>query len=135
MRDGETREIRVEGDDYSLFAQFLTRYQPSIVILSGTAKGTEFCVDHARVTLGRGPGVDLAFDDDTMSRVHCALEFARKGFLLRDLDSTNGTLLNGGAVTASEIKHGDKFQIGDQVFQFVIEERQRPTPTYEIPED
>ncbi len=135
MRDGRTREIPTEGGENSPFAEFLTRFQPSVVILSGSAKGTEFTVDHERVTIGRGPGVDLAFADDSMSREHAALEFTREGFCLRDLESTNGTLLNGGALRVGEIKHGDKFQLGDLQFQFVVEERERRPQAYEIPED
>jgi pSer/pThr/pTyr-binding forkhead associated (FHA) protein len=116
----------------AVLAQFLARFQASVVILSGAAKGTEHAVDTARVTLGRGPGTDLAFDDTAMSREHAAIEFGSDGFQLRDLDSTNGTLLNGGEVKVAEIKHGDRFQVGTHVFQFVVEERDREPATYII---
>lgn len=134
MRDGETREIRAEGAN-AVFAEFLTRYQPTIVMLSGPAQGTEYTLDHARVTLGRGPGVDLAFEDSAMSREHAAIEFVANGFRLRDQGSTNGTLLNGAEVRSAAIKHGDKFQLGEHLFQFVIEERQRQQATYVVGED
>ena len=133
MRDGQTREMEAAGGN-AVFAKFISKFQPSIVILSGAAKGTEYPLESERVTLGRGPGVDLAFDDSAMSREHVAVEFGTGGFRLRDLGSTNGTLLNGGAVRVSEIKHKDKFQIGEHLFQLVIEERKDAAPpTYVIP--
>jgi pSer/pThr/pTyr-binding forkhead associated (FHA) protein len=131
MRDGETREMQAEGAN-TVFSQFLSRFQPAIVILSGAAKGTEYAIDSDRVTMGRGPGVDLAFDDSAMSREHLAIEFTSGGFRIRDLGSTNGTLLNGGELKVGELKHADKFQIGEHLFQLVIEERQKSTPTHVI---
>ena len=134
MRDGSTREVKA-GRGNTVFSEFLARYQPTIVILSGGAKGTEFALDQPRTSLGRGPGVDLAFDDDSMSREHAAIEFGSHGFRLRDLDSTNGTLLNGGACKLGELKHGDKFQVGDHLFQVIFQERERPPVTFMIDDD
>ena len=129
MRDGSTREVKAGGGN-TVFSEFLARYQPTIVILSGGAKGTEFRLDQPRTSLGRGPGVDIALDDDSMSREHAAVEFAKRGFRLRDLDSTNGTLLNGGECKQGELKHGDKFQIGDHLFQVIFEERENTPVTF-----
>ena len=135
MGDERTREISAaEGN--TVLSEFLSRYHACIVILSGPAKGTEHRVDGEQVTLGRGPGTDLAFDDQAMSRKHAAVEFGSDGFRLRDLGSTNGTLLNGSKVEASELKHGDRFQIGAHLFQFVVEERRDQEPaTYVISDD
>lgn len=133
MRDGSTREIEAATGN-TVLSEFLSKYLPALVILSGDAKGTEYAIDSGRVTLGRGPGVDLAFDDGAMSRAHVAIEFTNGGFRLLDLGSTNGMLLNGGAAKVGELKHGDKFQIGEHTFQFVVQERRR-TPTYVIEDD
>ena len=120
MRDGSPRELKT-GD--SVFAKFMTRFQASIVILNGPATGTDCSVDSQRLVVGRGPGVDLALDDSAMSREHAALEFSGKGFRVSDLDSTNGVEVNGSKITACDLKHGDKINIGEHQFQFVIEER------------
>ncbi len=129
MRDGRTRKMdAAEGN--AIFAQFLAKFQVSLVRLAGGAKGTEYVIDREQVTLGRGPGVDLAFDDSAMSCQHAALEFRSGGFQVRDLGSTNGTLLNGDAVQVGELKHGDRFQLGEHLFQIVIEERDSGCSTY-----
>ena len=134
MGDDQTRQISA-AKGTAVLSQFLTRFQASIVILSGSAKGTEHAVDSERITIGRGPGTDLAFDDKAMSRQHAAVEFAGDGFRLCDLGSTNGTQLNGGEIVVCELKHGDRFQIGTHQFQFVVEEREREPSTYVLSVD
>lgn len=133
MHDGKTHLI--ENRAKNGLSTFLEHWQATLVILSGNATGTEYALDQKLVRLGRGPGVDLAFDDPTMSVQHAAIEFRTKGFELRDLDSTNGTRLNGGDVDTGELKHGDRIELGEHVFQFVLEERQPHPRTYVLPEN
>ncbi len=133
MRDGQTRTMAAGGDMVSDW--FLSRNSARIVVLAGGEAGTEHELSSSRVTLGRGPGVELAFDDDAMSREHAALQIGADGFELVDLDSTNGVQLNGRAVSKAPLKHGDKFQLGDHVFQYLLEERESEPRAYEIPEN
>ena len=126
MRDGSTKQLETK-DRNAVFSQFISRFQASIVILNGPAKGTDYTLDAAKTVIGRGPGVDLAFEDDAMSREHASLEFSGKGFQISDLGSTNGIQVNGAAAKAADLKHGDKFQVGEHLFQFVVEQRSNPT--------
>ena len=111
---------------------FLNRYIAKITVVSGPGAGAGFTIDRERVIVGRGPGVDRAFDDPAMSRQHAVIEFNAGGFRLRDLGSTNGTLLNGTSVHSAELRHGDRFEIGGQRFQLAIEEREREPDAYEL---
>ncbi|MHC4448178.1 MAG: FHA domain-containing protein [Planctomycetota bacterium] len=115
-------------------ARFLARFQASLVILSGGASGIEYTLDQETISLGRGPGVDLAFDDPAMSRAHAALELVEGGFRIRDLGSTNGIRLNDDPVQVAELKHGDRFQLGDHTFQYVLEERESQPHPYDLSE-
>ena len=117
------------------FAEFLSRHVAAIVIMDGGAKGMEYKLDQERVSLGRGPGVDLAFDDEAMSREHAAIEFQAGGYRIRDLASTNGVYVNDAHVATGELKHGDRFQLGDHVFTFVLEEVARAPMPYTIDDD
>ncbi len=103
-------------------AEYLGRYAPSIMILSGREKGTELALDQRRLTLGRGPGVDLAVDDAAMAREHAAIEFGENGFAISCLNG-HGLLLNGGEVNGAELKDGDRFGLGEHTFLFVCPER------------
>jgi pSer/pThr/pTyr-binding forkhead associated (FHA) protein len=131
MRDGKTRKRPSAGGAPRL-DDFLDLYVARVTLLSGPSAGAGFAIDRERVIVGRGPGVDRAFDDPAMSRQHAALEFCGTGFRLRDLGSTNGTLLNGTQVQSAELRHGDRFEIGGQRFVLAIEERETEPDTYEL---
>ena len=64
-------------------------------------------------TLGRAVGADFIVDAALVSRVHCRLTALADGTLeLRDLDSTNGTFVNGQRVESARLTPGDRMQIG-----------------------
>jgi pSer/pThr/pTyr-binding forkhead associated (FHA) protein len=131
MRDGKTRKRRSASGAPGV-SEFLERFEAKVMLVSGRDAGSGFALDRERVILGRGPGVDRAFDDQAMSRQHAAIEFYGAGFRIRDLGSTNGVLLNGGAVQSAELNHGDRFQIGGQRFLVAIEEREQEPETYDL---
>jgi len=131
MRDGKTRK-RPSAAGAPRLQDFLDRYVARVTIVSGPGAGAGFEIDRERVIVGRGPGVDRAFDDPSMSRQHAAIEFTGAGLRLRDLGSTNGTRLNGAAVQSAELHHGDRFEIGGHRFVLAIEVREREPEAYEL---
>jgi pSer/pThr/pTyr-binding forkhead associated (FHA) protein len=133
MRYERTRRVKTPGAADSL-TEYLAAWQASVVVVSGSAAGSEYALDGACVSIGRGPGVDLEFDDSAMSRAHASFEFAQGGFRIHDLGSTNGTLLNDAEVKVAELKNGDRIRIGEHVFQFVLSERERTPKTYTLPD-
>jgi pSer/pThr/pTyr-binding forkhead associated (FHA) protein len=105
------------------------------VVLVGVAPGSEFDLDQPKLTVGRGPGVDLAFDDTALSREHGAFEFSDAGFRIRDLGSTNGIQLNDEAVRSATLEHGDRVKMGTHVFQFILEDVTPEPNTYVLTDD
>lgn len=91
----------------------------SIKVLEGEDKGTVYPVLRPRLTLGRSNS-DIIVNDPLSSRIHCALEFADDAVLLRDLGSTNGTLVDSHPIHLAEIADGSTFQIGKHIFQLRI---------------
>ena len=134
MRDGFTRKLEV-GERNRGFADFLAAFSPMLVVLSGELAGAEHAIDRPDLSVGRGPGVDLCFEDAAMSREHAAFEFAGGGIRIRDLGSTNGVRVNGAAVPAADLKNGDRIQLGEHHFQFVLEKRRREPRTYVLPDE
>ena len=64
-------------------------------------------------TLGRATGADFSVDGALVSRIHCRLIATPGGGLeVRDLESTNGTFVNGNRVTTAQLESGDRIQIG-----------------------
>ncbi len=130
MQDGRTKKVRRELPVQQ--HPFLAAHRAVIVTLSGATAGNEYELVRERTTVGRGPGVDLAFDDRTMSREHAAFEVMDGAMCLRDLGSTNGVLVNGGGTLTTELKNGDRIELGDHQFQFVLEHRKRDPRAYEL---
>lgn len=83
-------------------------------ILAGPDKGRSLNVPPAGIRLGRSSENDVALADPLLSRHHCRLDFTAAGELqVTDLDSANGTLVNGAAAPRQTLKPGDQILIGD----------------------
>lgn len=64
-------------------------------------------------TIGRAVGADFIIDAALVSRVHCRLTALPGGELeVRDLESTNGTFVNGERVEVARLASGDRLQVG-----------------------
>lgn len=64
-------------------------------------------------TLGRATGADFIVDAALVSRVHCRFTVLSDGDLeVRDLESTNGTFVNGTRISKARLTPGDRVQIG-----------------------
>ena len=64
------------------------------------------------LTIGRNPTNLLSIEEPMASRFHCVIEQTPEGFVLRDLQSRNGTKLNGQPVTSARLNVGDAITIG-----------------------
>jgi hypothetical protein len=78
-------------------------------------QGDEFPVNSAPVTVGRGGQNDLVLiGDDFASARHARIELRGDGVWVQDLDSTNGTFVNGSRVAgAQRLDHGDVLRVGE----------------------
>ncbi|MDP1572279.1 MAG: FHA domain-containing protein [Vicinamibacterales bacterium] len=64
-------------------------------------------------TIGRAPRADFIVDRPLVSRLHCRLTMDAGGaVVLEDLESTNGTFLNGTRVTRTAVAPGDLIRLG-----------------------
>lgn len=64
-------------------------------------------------TIGRATGADFIIDAALVSRVHCRVTVSADGDLeLKDLESTNGTFVNGSRVSIARLIPGDRIQVG-----------------------
>lgn len=71
--------------------------------------------------IGRSETCDLVVRDPGISRRHAILDCRKGKYVLTDLNSTNGTYVNGTRVQRHELQDGDQIKMGDSVFIFKIE--------------
>jgi pSer/pThr/pTyr-binding forkhead associated (FHA) protein len=86
------------------------------------ADSTSHILRSARMTFGRRPDVDVVLTGDSfVSGRHAAIFYEGEGFVVIDLDSTNGTRLNGQKLPPNKperLKDGDEIIMGKTVFVF-----------------
>jgi transcriptional regulator with GAF, ATPase, and Fis domain len=107
--------------------------RPRLLALAGPLKDNTIPLPEGEATLGREPTNAVAVVDPSVSRKHCLfLREEDNRFLLRDLDSRNGTLVNGQTIKQQHLRHGDEIAVGDSVFLFLIEEENRAAPASRV---
>jgi hypothetical protein len=90
-----------------------------LIIIYGDHTGREYRLGPKRVLIGRTGQCDITINESSVSRKHASIESKDGRFLLQDLKSTNGTLVNGEFIDVHVLTHGDKIRIGGTVFQFL----------------
>jgi hypothetical protein len=89
-----------------------------LVVTSGPLAGQELALEGDNLTIGRSPDSSLVIQDDYTSTYHARLEVRGSHWVLRDLDSTNGTLLAGVRVNApTPIPLNTPIQVGSVTFE------------------
>src|SRR5437667_3019639 len=63
-------------------------------------------------TIGRSTGAEFMLDAPLVSRLHCQLSATDQAIQVKDLDSTNGTFVNGKRITAATVRAGDVLKLG-----------------------
>jgi pSer/pThr/pTyr-binding forkhead associated (FHA) protein len=88
-----------------------------IKLKSGKANAVE--LTEKITTLGRTPANTIQIDDQLASRKHCLIKLEGDVYLLRDLQSGNGTTVNGQKVKDHWLADGDLIKVGNTVLKFV----------------
>ena len=102
------------------------RLRPRLVVLSGPLKDSTIPLPEGEITIGREASNDIPVTDPSVSRKHCRLSCQDGRYRVQDLDSRNGTLVNGSAVEEQWLRHGDEIAAGDSSFLFLEEEELAP---------
>ena len=93
---------------------------PSVtfLVLEGVDKGRVFRDMPVPVTIGREEGNVLRLNDERVSRYHAKIQSEEGDVILTDLDSTNGTRVNGATVQIRRLRAGDQLSIGRTMLLF-----------------
>jgi Nif-specific regulatory protein len=106
---------------------------PRLLATAGPLKESIIPLPVGEVTLGRDPANAVPVVDPSVSRKHCLLRQEEDGrFQIKDLDSRNGTVVNGLPVKEQWLHHGDEIATGDSMFLFLVEDDERAIPASRV---
>ncbi|MEE9501320.1 MAG: adenylate/guanylate cyclase domain-containing protein [Candidatus Aminicenantaceae bacterium] len=95
---------------------------PLLHITCRDGKVFDFPLNKDKVVIGRNEDNDIVLPDPLASRHHVQIKKEKKGYVLKDLGSHNGTKVNGKLIQEVRLKEQDKIQIGQCELVFLIEE-------------
>jgi transcriptional regulator with GAF, ATPase, and Fis domain len=96
----------------------LSLRQCKLVLLKGVDRGREYVIASDVIRVGKSGENDLVLADETVSRVHFEIVRDAKGYLVRDLRSTNGTFLDGAEIREAYIRAGSVIAAGAAHIKF-----------------
>ncbi len=114
---------------------------PRVIAISGSLKGTIFALAESETLIGRDSANAICLNDISVSRRHCLIRQDDSGsanasrsanggeFTIRDLESYNGTFVNGRPVREQQLAHGDQIAVGDVVLLFLSHDTDTPMQT------
>ena len=85
---------------------------PQLKIVSELNKGTVFILSEEKYTCGRSELNDIIFTDSSVSSKHCELLKNGNTYIIRDISSANGTIVNNAPIEERELKNNDLVNIG-----------------------
>jgi GAF domain-containing protein len=93
---------------------------PRLIINRPTGKEEDLELNKPEYSLGRSPYNDIVLEDTDVSRHHCRLIRQEDGYLLEDLQSHNGTLVNSHRIARALLNDGDLLQIGHHLMRYEV---------------
>jgi two-component system, NtrC family, response regulator HydG len=95
---------------------------PRVMAISGSLRGAVAYPADGQITIGREDSNNVCLADPAVSRKHCIIQRVDDGYELDDLDSHNGTFINGIPVRQKALRHGDKIRVGNSELVFLLDE-------------
>jgi hypothetical protein len=128
--EGEARYVPDSGLDAKL-----DRAVPSgeaeafLVGVGNTQGGRVYPLDHNTVYIGRADDADVHIVDPSVSARHARIINGSAGFEIEDLESTNGTMVEGRRIVREHLRSGDRITLGQVEFKFLVDRRVNATMT------
>ena len=104
----------IEGQEYELVQRF------RITVLEGSDTGKTVEAERATIKIGTHPSADLVLSDRAASRFHCEVSIEGKRAVIRDLGSTNGTMVDSVHVIHAGLNAGSIITVGRTRIRFEL---------------
>ena len=123
--DAPRSELPLDGTGASTEPAPLDR-RPARRLVLRLPDGREVALE-GKLTVGQSSQNQVVLRDERISRRHCAIELAAGGVRVRDLDSTNGTFVNGMRVSSAELTVGGTLRLGRTQLRIAVAQDESPS--------
>jgi len=93
-----------------------------LIAVAGPVPKTEFLLGDEEAVIGRDVAATVCVNSRSASRRHCVVRRNGDQYLIKDLGSSNGTLVNGLPITECVLQHGDRIAVSDALFVFATDQ-------------
>jgi transcriptional regulator with GAF, ATPase, and Fis domain len=97
-----------------------------LIAVAGPVPKTEFLLGDEEAVIGRDVAATVCVNSRSASRRHCTVRRNGNQYLIKDLGSSNGTLVNGLPITECVLRHGDRIAVSDALFVFAADQTELP---------
>lgn len=98
----------------------ITQERAEITIIRGQEEGMTFRLSNLPLYLGRRRANEIYIDDINVSRKHALVENINGKYYISDLDSLNGTFVNGEEISRKKLEDGDLLKVGTTLLRFKV---------------
>lgn len=105
-----------------------------LIAVAGPVPKTEFLLEEEESVIGRDADATVCINSRSASRRHCIVRRDGDQYLIRDLGSRNGTLVNDLPITECVLRHGDRIGVSDSLFVFVTDQAAELPPRPQVTE-
>ncbi len=95
---------------------------PCLVVMEGSNAGEVYKMDKPVTVIGRDEKCDIVIWEEGVSRQHAKIERQNQNYMITDMESTNGTFVNGVSTKQITIQEGDKIRMGDILVRFSFQD-------------
>lgn len=110
----------MSGNERTMMFQMPATDQGRLVGLEGSVKGRVFALSTGTFIIGRGETCDMPLKDPGVSRQHAKIVAEGEQYILLDMESRNGTFLNGKPTRKATLQEGDEVRICAAAFRFTF---------------
>jgi Nif-specific regulatory protein len=100
---------------------------PRLIAINGALKGSTFPLTEDEISVGRESASHIPLGHNSVSRRHCSIKRDGEEFVIRDLDSFNGTFVNGVPIKEQTLVHTDQIKIGTIALLFLTGDSEDPS--------
>ncbi|AGB40853.1 FHA domain-containing protein [Halobacteroides halobius DSM 5150] len=115
---GGISDLKKEDHTSTIKIKPLKRKEAYLRLLIDNKEKASFVLDSVETNIGRQLSNEIVISDRSVSRVHAQIIDKKYYYLVRDLNSTNGVLVNDEFITEKQLTDGDKIKLGEAILEF-----------------